>query len=130
MFPKKIYQHPQQHAGYFVPQLAGGNGTYDRTDQASVALTRPANGGGISQPRTGTWSCLRDGRGPEEVKRRLGAKVALQYHHRKPSLGLRAQPPTPERERSLTVKETNEPKGFPAMPFEPLTRPASRLTKA
>ncbi len=57
MFPKKIYQHPQQHAGYFVPQLAGGNGTYDRTDQASVALTRPANGGGISQPRTGIWSC-------------------------------------------------------------------------
>ena len=42
-------------------QLAGGNGTYDRTDQASVALMRPANGGGISQPRTGNRSRIRKG---------------------------------------------------------------------
>ena len=105
-------------------QLAGGNGTYDRTDQASVALMRPANGGGISQPRTGIWSRLRKELAGGRRRSNAGWVRRSRYSiNQFNSLGLRAQPPTLERERSLKGMKRAGRKAFQPCPI-PARRPS------
>jgi hypothetical protein len=112
----------------FSSQLAGGNGTYDRTDQASVALTRPADGGGISQPRTGNWSRLRKELAEDRRRSNAGWVRRSRYSINQNKIARPSRPASHSRKGAFFEEdEMIEPKGFSTMGGGPELRPSPRL---